>query len=227
MYIKNSLRRFSVLLLALVLLSGSFNSSAQTISSAEQVQSAQVASLWYQLGQIKSLFSSIVSALSSPSVSPETQLAQVAPTSGTVYYISPTGSDSNAGTSAAPSKTFAFAIPKLQPGNSLILKNGTYNGSNSGYPNINCSAGAKNGTASARITIKAENERQAFIQGDGWQYPGVLSVSNCSYWNIIGLHLASKNIPGVKLNSNIHGDVVSIRTSQYINVLRNLGKRPT
>src|SRR3989344_316358 len=189
MYIKNSLRRFSVLLLALVLLSGSFNASAQTISSAEQVQTAQVASLWYQLGQIKSLFSSIVSALSSPSVSPETQLAQVAPTSGNVYYISPTGSDSNAGTSAAPWKTFAFAIPKLQPGNSLILKNGTYNGSNSGYPNINCSAGAKNGTASAPITIKAENERMAFIAGTGNE--SSLYMINCSYWTIDGLHIES------------------------------------
>src|SRR3989344_3567658 len=83
------------------------------------------------------------------------------------YYISPTGSDSNAGTSVAPWKTFAFAIPKLQPGNSLILKNGTYNGSNSGYPNINCSVSAKNGTASAPITIKAENERQAHIASNG------------------------------------------------------------
>ncbi|MBI2557718.1 DUF1565 domain-containing protein [Candidatus Woesearchaeota archaeon] len=48
-------------------------------------------------------------------------------TTGNTYYISPTGSDSNPGTSASPWKTFAFTIPKLKAGDTLILKDGTYN----------------------------------------------------------------------------------------------------
>ena len=43
------------------------------------------------------------------------------------YYISPTGSDSNTGTIGSPWKTFSFAVPKLKPGDTLILRDGTYN----------------------------------------------------------------------------------------------------
>ena len=84
------------------------------------------------------------------------------------YYISPAGNNANSGISiSAPLKTFAFAIPRLNPGDTLTLMNGTYDGSTSGYPNIDCTAGAKNGTAAAPITLKAQNERKAFLNGDG------------------------------------------------------------
>src|SRR5262245_4280313 len=100
------------------------------------------------------------------------------------YYISSTGSDSNSGTSSgSPWKTFGFAIPKLRVGDTLILRNGTYNGSNSGYPNINCAADASNGTSGNPITIRAENERQAHLQGSG---PDVFIMNNCAWWRIEG-----------------------------------------
>ena len=86
---------------------------------------------------------------------------------GNVYYVSPSGSDSSSGTSASPWGTFSFAIPKLSPGDTLLLKNGTYNNSNSGFLNISCGSNAQNGIASAPITIKSENERMAWIKGDG------------------------------------------------------------
>src|SRR5215475_12637578 len=77
------------------------------------------------------------------------------------YYISPSGTDSNSGTSSgSPWKTFGFAIPRLRGGDTLILRNGTYDSSNSGYLNIDCTAGASNGTAGQPVTIKAEGERQ-------------------------------------------------------------------
>ena len=37
------------------------------------------------------------------------------------YYIAPNGNNSNPGTSAAPWKTFAYAIPNLNPGDTLLL----------------------------------------------------------------------------------------------------------
>jgi len=98
------------------------------------------------------------------------------------YYISPTGSDGAAGTTGAPKKTFAHCIGLLNPGDTLILKDGTYNATNSGYPSIV----GKNGTSLNRITIKAENERQAFISGNGTQ-PFV--VVNCSYLTIEGIRV--------------------------------------
>src|SRR5215470_13078561 len=75
---------------------------------------------------------------------------------GATYYLSPSGSNSNPGTSSgSPWQTFAFAIPRLQPGDTLVLRDGTYNRSNSGFPNILCGTGATNGTASQPITVKA------------------------------------------------------------------------
>ena len=99
------------------------------------------------------------------------------PADATIYYISPTGADSNSGTSSSsPWKTFGFAIRKLRAGDTLILRNGTYNASNTGYVNVNCSTNAANGVSGQPITIKAENERQAFIDGDGSVVPFNMSI---------------------------------------------------
>jgi hypothetical protein len=64
-----------------------------------------------------------------------TQTSEIAATAGTTYYLSPSGSDASAGTSLnAPWRTFSYAIPKLNAGDTLMLMNGTYNGLNSGIP---------------------------------------------------------------------------------------------
>src|SRR5580658_3583887 len=58
-------------------------------------------------------------------------------------YISPAGRDANPGTEDRPWRTFDFAVPRLNPGDALILEDGIYSDATSGFPNINCSAGAK------------------------------------------------------------------------------------
>ena len=62
---------------------------------------------------------------------------------GTDYYVSPDGKDSGSGTSASSAwKSFKYAVPKLKPGDSLILLDGTY------YESlfIDCYRNAFNGT---------------------------------------------------------------------------------
>jgi len=111
------------------------------------------------------------------------------------YYLSTQGADSNSGNSSnSPWKTFSFAIPKLLPGDTLILVDGIYNGSNSGYPSIQCGVNAVNGTAQTPISIRAENERKAFLQGTGNEW--VLFIRDCSYWSFHGLRLASADTNG-------------------------------
>ncbi len=113
------------------------------------------------------------------------------PTStGPSFYISPSGSDSNAGTSPdKPWRTFAKAIPALQPGNTLVVADGTYTRTTTGLPLIDCNNGAHNGTSSQPITIRAANERKAFLSSDGYQ--SGFQMFNCSWWNVQGLHAAS------------------------------------
>lgn len=140
-------------------------------------------------------------------------LSACVPTTARTYYIAPSGNDVGGGTSASPWKTFAFAIPKLNPGDTLLLKDGTYTRGTTGMPAINCSFGAGNGTASAPITIQAENERRAWLKGDGTTT--VLRINNCSYWNVVGLRASdADNTSG--------GSFFLAMKSDHINFRRNL-----
>jgi len=137
------------------------------------------------------------------------------------FYISLNGSDSNSGVSpSSPWKTFAYAIPRLNPGDTLILMDGTYTKSTTGLPNINCGASgnAQNGTATQPITIIALNERQAFLQSDGstWAF----HMQNCSYWNIEGLHGASADMTSA--NGGAQASIFEITASNNINLRRLL-----
>lgn len=113
----------------------------------------------------------------------------IQPVGATSYFISPTGNDSNTGTQTSPWKTFRFAIFHLAPGDTLILLDGTYDNSNSGFPifkNIN-------GTSEKPITIKAMNERQAHIHNDGTTVS--VSGTNCSYLVVEGIQASSIDNP--------------------------------
>jgi len=151
-----------------------------------------------------------------------TVLSLTVTATATDFYMSPSGNDASPGTTQqSPWKTFAHAIPKLNPGDTLNLMSGTYgNSSGTGYPLINCSSGAHNGTAAAPITVQAVNERQAFIKGTGAQE--VVEVFACSYWNIVGLHAESADLP---LSNTYTGDVFAVFNSNHIQLRRNIAAR--
>jgi hypothetical protein len=140
------------------------------------------------------------------------------------YYLSPSGSNANSGTSASsPWATFGYAIPKLTPGSTLVLGNGTYNSSNSGFPSINCSSGAQNGTASSPITVQAQNERQAFIKGDGTAEP--FKMLNCSYWNIVGLHIEDGDFANEPGGVGTNGNSAEFSNDSHLVIRRNIFAR--
>ena len=105
----------------------------------------------------------------------------------TSFYIAPDGADDVAGgTITAPWKTFAFAIPRLTSGATLIVRDGTYTRATTGLPNIDCvTFGAPNGTAAAPVTIRAEHERRATLVSDGAS--AALAITSCAYWSVEGL----------------------------------------
>lgn len=105
---------------------------------------------------------------------------------GPAFYLSPTGSDSATGTSSSsPWKTFTKAFSTLQCGDTLILLDGTYDGTNSGYARIDnwhC-------TQAKPLTIKAQNERKAYLAHDGTSAGGGagLYMTNSQYIIVEGL----------------------------------------
>src|SRR5205085_12352035 len=68
---------------------------------------------------------------------------------GYVYYVSPSGSDGNPGTQAAPWRTIQHAASTLVAGDTAILMDGTYTEGSIAFAN--------DGAVGNTITIRAQN----------------------------------------------------------------------
>jgi hypothetical protein len=124
------------------------------------------------------------------------------------YYLAPDGSDTNSGTSAGTAwKTFNRAWQALQPGDTLLLLDGTYTGGTTGVikPSV------RNGEPGKPITIKALNDGKATIDGQGKEFPVRLGSDGP-----VGSYYA---LEGLVLRSSV-GSVVHIKGSN--NVLRRV-----
>ncbi|KAH7339618.1 putative secreted pectate lyase [Rhizoctonia solani] len=112
----------------------------------------------------------------------------------TAIYVSPSGSDSNAGTLAAPLLTIPAAVTKAVAGDTIYLRAGTYKPTSA----IQIT---KSGTSSALYTITNYQSEKVIIDGEGMPYTpaelggsipnkdrGILHIEG-SYWRFIGLEL--------------------------------------
>jgi hypothetical protein len=145
---------------------------------------------------------------------------QALPALSATYYISPTGSDANPGTSGKPWLTFAYALYESRAwcGNTLVLSNGTYgDGTRTGKININgivCTAGDE-------LIITAQNQRKAKIVDNGTSV--AVKVDNSAYLVFDGLYVTSTDNSSV---TSDRGRPFEILRSNHITLLNNLGKNP-
>jgi len=100
-----------------------------------------------------------------------------APTgSGVCYYVSPTGSDSNPGTSAAPFLTIQHAANVVNPGDMVIVQDGTYNNPAVSGVGSKLIVMSRGGTATNHVVFIAEHKWGAKIDGlkntsaTGWEF---------------------------------------------------------
>jgi len=119
------------------------------------------------------------------------------------YYIAPNGSDVSAGTSSAPWATFSKAMTVLSPGDTLFLKNGTY------YQSLDITV---SGTEVNPITIKAQNDGKAIIDGQG-------NIMPCRINGATGSHLHDIVVEGIVCR-NSNEDVIYIRDADRITFSR-------
>ncbi len=130
---------------------------------------------------------------------PTTTTTLAPPDEGLTFYLSPSGDDTNSGTSvASPWRTFdrvLNASKLLQPGDALVLLDGTYTRTTTGLPRIDCGTPgtANNGEPGRPITIRALNERQAHLQSDG--LASAFKMSDCSWWIVQGLRASNADNP--------------------------------
>ena len=139
-------------------------------------------------------------------------------------FVSPTGDDKNPGTRDQPWKTFRQALPMLRPGMSLVLLDGTYDGTTTGYPNIQCGDTIQNGTPGQPIALRADHERAAVLRGDNGGPP--FFIANCSHWTIDGLRAESSDFPDAPKTTDA-GSIFVLGANNHAIVLhRLLGRHP-
>lgn len=101
--------------------------------------------------------------------------------SGTSYYVSTTGNDNNAGSASSPFLTIQKGLSVLSPGNTLMIRDGTYGGSSNSLINL------PNGTPGNTITIQAENEGNVILAA------GLTMAHTNSYLTFQGLRFQDSN----------------------------------
>lgn len=108
-------------------------------------------------------------------------------------YVSPTGSDSAAGTLAAPLKSIQSAVDKAVAGDTIYLRGGTYS------PTTNIKI-AKSGTSAKPYTMTAYNDEAVILDGEALPGTpaaldaslanadrGVLHIEKANYWKFYKL----------------------------------------
>ncbi|MFJ8862398.1 choice-of-anchor Q domain-containing protein [Streptomyces sp. NPDC102451] len=112
----------------------------------------------------------------------------------TTYYVSPSGSDTNPGTSdGAPLKTLQKAADLTEPGDTVSIMKGTYTESAEGRDVLTI---RRSGSAGLPITFKAYPGHHPVIHPvTGWNG---INISGASYISIRGLEVAG-DIPGLTL----------------------------
>ncbi|HEV3193096.1 MAG TPA: hypothetical protein VGY54_21460, partial [Polyangiaceae bacterium] len=135
------------------------------------------------------------------------------------FFISPAGSDNGPGTRAQPWRTFRWAIPRLLPGATLVLLDGTYEAATSGYPDVRCGMNAASGTVDHPIAMRADHERAALLKGDASGPP--FFMQGCSFWTVEGLHAESGDFSNAPAGA-AGGSLFVIDTNNAHVVLRRL-----
>lgn len=130
----------------------------------------------------------------------------------TYYYVAAIGgNDSYTGTDTnKPWATFSKAMTVLQPGDTLIIKDGTY------YQSLNVTV---SGTSGNPITIKAEHDGLAIIDGQYSRAP--VTITSKSYINIEGIICQNSNSNVIEITSS---DRVNVKRVSAYNTSYNVNK---
>jgi hypothetical protein len=113
----------------------------------------------------------------------------------TTYYVATTGNNSNPGTNASPWRTIQHAVDSIGPGDTILVKSGTYAGcriESSGSPNAVCTLKADTG-ASVLINVPSSAQRHnSNIEIENFD-------ETVRYWVIDGFEVANAGRYGIDL----------------------------
>jgi parallel beta-helix repeat protein len=112
----------------------------------------------------------------------------------TTYYVSPSGQDTNSGTSAAPFRQIRQALTVVQPGDTVLVADGSY---------LGFDVNSINGTATAPITIKATGTgAKVTVTTDRSDNRDTIFVTLSSYIVIDGLTSFNANRSAIRVDQS-------------------------
>jgi hypothetical protein len=140
---------------------------------------------------------------------------------GATYYVSPSGSDRNPGTKARPFRNIEAANSVVDPGDTVIVKDGKYTDHNSDGRILRITRG---GTASKWVTYQSENTWGAVLNGkDQTTDFGILLGANSAYVKIVGFALTGIRRNGIHLNTASHDILISHNKIYKVGRVARLG----
>jgi hypothetical protein len=142
---------------------------------------------------------------------------------GATYYVATTGADSNPGTSGAPFASLPrAAVAAQQPGDMVIVMNGTYYNQGVVAPNYVVTFNYS-GTSGQPITFRAAQRGQAILDSGntstGTTCNGASSyfnLNNASFIVIQGFVMQHSCDMGIEANGNAHDITIRWNTIQYV-----------
>lgn len=111
------------------------------------------------------------------------------------FYISPSGKDTSLGSLDQPFATIKRATKSIQPGDTLVLRGGTYREQIDLY--------GMNGSPSAWYTLKNYPGEAPILQGNNTLGIGLI-FNNCSYWQIEGIKMTGYTGAGLYIKKDSH-----------------------
>jgi hypothetical protein len=112
------------------------------------------------------------------------------------YYVSPDGRNYYPGNKSLPFQTLQRAANVVQPGDTVIVQDGTY--STSGYNLLNIS---KSGTAEAHITFRSQHKHLAKLSGKNCRGEfGIFLTNGASWIDIKGFEIEGFKSCGIDAN---------------------------
>jgi hypothetical protein len=124
--------------------------------------------------------------------------ASIVSTASGAFYVAPTGSDNAAGTQTTPLKSIAAAIGKVNPGDTVYVRAGTYSSSST----ITISASGASSIKSCLMVFPGDARSLLDFSGmsAGNSNRGILLKGN--YWYIRGLIIKAAGDNGMNISGS-------------------------
>ena len=137
---------------------------------------------------------------------------------GTSFYVGPTGDDSNPGTLSQPFLTVQRGVNAAGPGDTIIVRDGTYRGGCSSISSFAVSIN-KAGAANAWITLKAENQWRATLDAENACHSFINLGGSAAYWVIQDFRVVNGYSGGIW--SNAGASYITLRGNEIAYIGRH------